>query len=151
MSLEAKIEALTAAIGTLIGVMQNTTVSVPVVTAPAPAPVMPAAPMPAVPAPVAAIEVPVAPPAPAAAPAVQMPAPPSFLPQPPAAPAAPAAAPFTDAQGLTAYVVAAYQSLGEKGMQIQTILTNLGHTNVNEVPPEKYSALYAAVEALKAA
>lgn len=148
MSLESKIEALTASINNLINVLSNTTVSVPVA-----APTINAAAVqaPGVPTPVAAIEVPVAPvAAPAAAPV--MPAPPSFIAPTPAPVAAPAAAPFSDANGMMQYVMASYQTLGqEKGAQIQTILGQLGCGNINEVKPEQYGALYQAVEALKAA
>jgi hypothetical protein len=137
MSLEAKIEDLTAAIHALVAAMGQRPVQAATV---APAPV--AAPVPA-PAPVVAALV--------AAPAPVMPPPPTFSAPPVAAPAAPAAAPFTDQKSLITYVMGAYSALGpQKGAQIQTVLTSLGCTNINDVKPEQYAALFAGVEALKA-
>ena len=79
-----------------------------------------------------------------------MPPPPTFSAPPVAAPAAPAAAPFTDQKSLITYVMGAYSALGpQKGAQIQTVLTSLGCTNINDVKPEQYAALFAGVEALK--
>ena len=130
MSLEAKIDALTAAVTALTAAL--TARAAPTVAA-APAPVAVA------PAPVAA---PVAPPAP-----VTMPAPPTFT-APPVA--APTAAPFSDAKGLMDYVMSAYKALGpQKGASIQQVLTGLGVSTINEVKPEQYAALFAGVEALK--
>jgi hypothetical protein len=44
----------------------------------------------------------------------------------------------------------AYKALGpQKGAQIQNVLIGMGCTNINDVKPEQYGALYAAVEALK--
>ena len=79
-----------------------------------------------------------------------MPAPPAFVaPAPAAAPAA-GGAPFTDGKGLIDYVMGAYKALGpQKGAQIQNVLIGMGCTNINDVKPEQYGALYAAVEALK--
>ena len=147
MSLEAKIEDLTAAIHALVAAMgqrpaQAATVApapqVPTVaatpTVPAPAPVVAAAPAPVV-----------------ASPSSTMPPPPTFSAPPVAAPAAPAAAPFNDQKSLITYVMGAYSALGpQKGAQIQTVLTGLGCTNINDVKPEQYAALFAGVEALKA-
>jgi len=153
MSLEAKIEALTAAVANLTQVivkieaagMQGnapsaTPVPAPVVTptAPAPAPMAPVAPTPA-----------------AASPSNVMPPPPSFAPPvapPVAAAPAPTGVPFNDAKGLMAYVMASYQTLGpQKGAQIQTILSNLGVQIINDVKPEQYAALYNGIEQLKGA
>lgn len=131
MSLESKIEDLTAAIHALVAAMGQRPAQAATV---APAPV--AAPVPA-PAPVVAAPV--------------MPPPPTFSAPPVAAPAAPAAAPFTDQKSLITYVMGAYSALGpQKGAQIQTVLTSLGCTNINDVKPEQYAALFAGVEALKA-
>ena len=137
MSIEAKIEALTAAVTALTAVLAGraapTVAAAPAPVAVAPAPV-------AVPAPVAA-------PAPVAPPVVAMPAPPTFT-APPVA--APTAAPFSDAKGLMDYVMSAYKALGpQKGAQIQQVLTGLGVSTINEVKPEQYAALFAGVEALK--
>lgn len=96
----------------------------------------PSAPVAAAPAPTPAPAAPVAP-TPAPAPA-------------PAAPA-PSAAPFNDTAGLIKYVTESYQAMGpEKGMKIQGILQQLGHTNINEVPTEEFGPLYQAIEELKA-
>ena len=147
MSIELKIEALTAAVTALTAQLQagNVTAAAPV--APAPAPVVQAAPVPvAAPAPA-----PVAAPAPApvaAAPA--MPAPPSFVAPAPVAAPAPAGAPFSDGKGLIDYVMSSYKALGpQKGAMIQGVLVNLGYQNINDVKPEHYAALHTGVEALK--
>ena len=92
-------------------------------------------------------------PAPVAAAPVMpaMPAPPSFA-APALAPVAPAApaVPFSDGQGLIAYVMDAYKSMGPtKGAGIQGVLTSIGVANINDVKPEQYGTLYAGVEALK--
>lgn len=132
MSLESKIEALTAAVIALTAKLESTNVApaAPVVN-PTPAPVAAPAPAPA-PAPVAAA----------------MPAPPTFQPAP-AAPA-PTGAPFSDPKGLIDYVMSAYKALGpQKGAEIQKVLTGLGYGNINDVKPEHYGALHAGVEALK--
>lgn len=134
MSLESKIEALTAAVIALTAKLEPSTVAPTANTVTISA----AAPVPA-PAPVVA------------APAVAMPAPPTFQPAPAApAPAAPAGAPFSDSKGLIDYVMNSYKALGpQKGAQIQTVLTALGYGNINDVKPEHYGALFAGVEALK--
>ena len=121
MSLEAMIEANTAAILKLIEVLESK-------QAVTPAPVVQAAP--------------VVQPAP-------MPTLPTFT--IPAAPAAPVnAAPFADSKGLIAYVMEAYKLMGpEKGAKIQGILVSLGYQNINDVKPEHYGAFYVGVEALK--
>ena len=82
------------------------------------------------------------------APAAQMPAPPSFAP-PVSVPTSPAA-PFADGQGLIAYVMEAYKSMGPtKGAGIQGVLTSIGVANINDVKPEQYGAVFNGVEALK--
>ncbi len=59
-------------------------------------------------------------------------------------------APFNDAQGLTTYVMSRYKALGaEKGAQIQGVLTQLGYTNINDVKPEHYGDLYKGCEAIQ--
>ena len=147
MSLESKIDALTAAVQALTAKLESVNVAptaAPVqVAAPAPAAAVVAAPVaaPVVAAPVVAAPV-------AAAPA--MPAPPSFA-APVAAPVA-AGAPFADGKGLIDYVMGAYKALGpQKGALIQNVLTQLGYANINDVKPEHYAALYQGVEQLKAA
>lgn len=139
MSIEARIEALTAAVVQLTQIMSTAGHA-----APAPVQVMPQtaaqAPMPAM----------VAPPPVQAPAAPAMPAPPMFAVPAPAAPVA-AGAPFTDGKGLIEYVMGAYKSMGPlKGAQIQGVLGSLGYQNINDVKPDHYAALYAGVEALKA-
>jgi pyruvate dehydrogenase E2 component (dihydrolipoamide acetyltransferase) len=145
MSLEQKIEALTAAVTALTAQLQAGNVAAPAAVAPAPAPVVQAAPAPE-PAPVAAAPV--------------MPAPPSFTPAAvaPAMNPSPTAtatsttssAPFSDGKGLIDYVMGAYKALGpQKGAQIQGVLTGMGYQNINDVKPEHYAALHNGVEALK--
>jgi hypothetical protein len=153
MSLEQKIDALTAAVVALTAKLESSNVAAPAPVAPAPAPVVQAAPTQAVPT--VAAPVPTTVPA-AAAPSVavvsgtpvEMPAPPSFVaPQPVAAVAG---APFTDGKGLIDYVMGAYKALGpQKGAQIQGVLTGMGYQNINDVKPEHYGALFAGVEGLK--
>ena len=152
MSLEAKIEALTAAVSNLTSVIQKIEAAqgtqAPTITAPAVA---------AAPVVTAPLAPPVAPaPAPVVqAPAVTMPPPPSFaapVAPPVAAAPAPTGVPFNDAKGLMAYVMASYQTLGpQKGAQIQTVLSGLGVQNINDVKPEQYAALYNGIEQLKGA
>lgn len=140
MSLELKIEALTAAVIALTAKMESGTVT-------------PAAPkqvlaedqlrVVAVPAPVVAAPAPVV-----AAPA--MPAPPAFMAAPVVAAPVAAGAPFSDGKGLIDYVMASYKALGAaKGANIQGVLTGMGYQNINDVKPEHYAALFAGVEALK--
>ena len=155
MSLELKIEALTAAVIALTAKMESGTVTpaAPVVVAPAP--------VVAAPAPVVFTTATVAP---AMNPSVTatvtsttanapvMPAPPAFM-----APAfgvsaitVAAGAPFTDGKGLIDYVMASYKALGAaKGANIQGVLVGMGYQNINDVKPEHYAALFAGVEALK--
>lgn len=150
MSLELKIEALTAAVVALTAKLESSNVTAAAPVAPAPAPVVQAAPAPvAAPAP-APVAAPVAAPAPVAA-APVMPAPPSFVAPAPVAAPVPAGAPFSDGKGLIDYVMSSYKALGpQKGAMIQGVLVNLGYQNINDVKPEHYSALFAGVEALKA-
>lgn len=140
MSLELKIEALTAAVTALTAQLQAGNVAAPAPVAPAPAPVVQVAPAPVT---VTVVDTPTPV---AAAPA--MPAPPVFV-APAAAPVS-AGAPFTDPKGLIDYVMGAYKALGpQKGALIQGVLTGLGYQNINDVKPEHYGALHAGVEALK--
>ena len=129
MSLENKIEALTAAVIALTAKLESSNVAPAAPVAPAPAPVVQVAPVVAAPA---------------------MPAPPAFVaPAPAPAPVA-GGAPFSDGKGLIDYVMASYKALGAaKGSQIQTVLTGLGYQNINDVKPEHYGQLFAGVEALK--
>jgi hypothetical protein len=142
MSLELKIEALTAAVVALTAKLESSNVAAPAPVAPAPAPVVQAAPVAQYATPGGGpVSAPVA-----AAPA--MPAPPTFA-APVAAPVA-TGAPFTDGKGLIDYVMGAYKALGpQKGAQIQGVLTGMGYQNINDVKPEHYGQLFAGVEGLK--
>jgi hypothetical protein len=132
MSIENHLAALTAAVVELTAALKagNTgTATVPQTSTPAPVPVA-AAPV-------------------FAAPAAAMPAPPSFAAPAPVVQQA-SAVPFSDGQGLIAYVMDAYKSMGPtKGAGIQGVLTTLGYQNINDVKPEHYGSLYQGVEALK--
>jgi hypothetical protein len=76
--------------------------------------------------------------------------------QPVAVQAAPAAVspsnvPFKDNKGLVAYMMDSYRTLGPiKGAEIQGVLASVGKTNINEITPDLYATVFAAVEALKA-
>ena len=133
MTIESKLDSLTAAIVALVAVLDRTpTVAAAPVAAPVPAPA------PVVAAPIAA---------PVAAPVAAMPAPPTFVAPPPAAPAG---APFSDPKGLMDYVMSSYKALGpQKGAQIQQVLGSIGASTINEVRPEQYAALFTGVEMLK--
>ena len=140
MSLENKIEALTAAVVALTAKLESSNVSAPAPVAPAPAPVVQAAPVV-----VSVVDTP----APVAA-APAMPAPPAFVAPAPVAALVATGAPFSDGKGLIDYVMGAYKALGAaKGAQIQNVLVGLGYQNINDVKPEHYGALFAGVEALK--
>lgn len=100
---------------------------------PAPTPEAPAAPVVSAPAPVAPVAVPV----------VEAPVVPAVTPAPAAA------APFSDHAGLMTYTMEKYRTLGPiKGGMIQSTLIELGCTNINTLPAEKYGEFYAKVEAL---
>jgi len=129
MSLENKIEALTAAVLALTAKLESSNVAPAAPVAPAPAPVVQVAPVVAAPA---------------------MPAPPAFVAPAPAPAPVIAGAPFSDGKGLIDYVMSAYKALGAaKGSQIQNVLVSLGYQNINDVKPEHYGQLFAGVEALK--
>ena len=133
MSLESKIEALTAAVQALTAKLESGNIAPAAPVAPAPAPVVKAVPVVA-PAPVAV--------------APAMPVPPVFV-APVAAPA-PAPSMFTDPKGLIDYVMGAYKALGpQKGASIQGVLVGLGYQNINDVKPEHYGDLFNGIEALK--
>ena len=137
MSLEAKIELLTEAVTRLIDAINGqTTIVAP--TAPAPQ-VQPVKEMEVV----QVVEQVVAP-----TPAPAMPAPPVFV--APVVEAQPTGAPFTDGKGLIDYVMGAYKQMGaEKGARIQNVLMSLNYSNINDVKPEHYGALFQGIEALK--
>lgn len=136
MSLEVKIEALTASVNQLIAVMSAAHQSAPSQPVTQPQAVNPA--------PLAA---PVAPAPVAAAPV--MPALPTFAPAPAPA-AAVVAAPFQNPQGVMEYTMGAYKAMGpEKGNKIQGILQSMGVQNLNDLKPEQYGQFYQSVEQLK--
>lgn len=68
-------------------------------------------------------------------------------------PAAPVATcPITNGKELMDFVMSAFKSMGpEKGARIQEVLQSIGCAAINEVRPDQYAALYAGIEALKAA
>ena len=145
MSLENKIEALTQAVIALTAKLESSNVAPAAPVAPAPAPVVQAAPVVESPR----VATPVVESAPVVA-APQMPAPPAFVAPAPAPAPVVGGAPFSDGKGLIDYVMSAYKALGAaKGSQIQNVLVSLGYQNINDVKPEHYGALFAGVEALK--
>jgi len=145
MSLENKIEALTAAVVALTAKLESSNVAPAAPVAPTPAPVVQAAPVVESPR----VATPVVESAPVVA-APQMPAPPAFVAPAPVAALAPTGAPFSDGKGLIDYVMGAYKALGAaKGAQIQNVLVGLGYQNINDVKPEHYGQLFSGVEALK--
>ena len=109
---------------------------------------LPLAPAPApAPAPVVTVPTPAAVPAAAPAPAPVPEAIPAFAVPP--APAAEPALPFNDSKGLIAYCMEKYRTLGPiKGGMIQSILLEMGVSNIAALPAEKYAAFFAKVEAL---
>ena len=141
MSLESKIEALTAAVVALTAKLESNNVAPAAPVVQAPAPVVESAP----------VATPVVEPVPVVA-TPQMPAAPTFQPPSPAVAtfATGAGAPFSDPKGLIDYVMGAYKALGpQKGALIQGVLTQLGYANINDVKPEHYGSLFVGVEALK--
>lgn len=88
---------------------------------------------------------------PAEAPDTEMPAPPVFdnpVPEPKVDTAS--NVPFNDGKGMIAYVMASYKELGaQKGAGIQQVLSGLGYSNINDVSPDHYAALYQGIEDLK--
>ena len=120
-------------------VAEAVTVAAPLPVAPAPAPVVQAAPV--------AVSI-MDTPAPVVA---SMPAPPVFVNPAPYVPMeASTGAPFSDGKGLIDYVMGAYKALGAaKGSNIQGVLVSLGYQNINDVKPEHYGQLFAGIEALK--
>ena len=137
MSLEAKIELLTEAVTRLIDAINGqTTIVAPTAPAPQVQPVKE----------VEVVQVVEQVVAPTLAPA--MPAPPVFV--APVVKAQPTGAPFTDGKGLIDYVMGAYKQMGaEKGARIQNVLMSLNYSNINDVKPEHYGALFHGIEALK--
>lgn len=130
MSLEVKIEALTASVNQLIAVMSAAQQSAPSQPVTQPQAVN------QVPAPVTA--------------APAMPALPTFAPTPTPVVAPVVATPFTNAQGVMEYTMGAYKAMGpEKGNKIQGILQSMGVQNLNDLKPEQYGQFHQAVEALK--
>lgn len=71
------------------------------------------------------------------------------IPQPAPQPVVPNC-PITDNNSLVTYVMQSYQAMGaEKGAAIQTILNQLGYSNINDVKPEHYAQIYTGIEGLK--
>ena len=109
----------------------------PVVVAPVAAPAMPAPPVFTQTAPIPVVPVTVTPtPVVSAAPAPVVASPSEK-------------APFADAKGLIDFVMSSYKALGpQKGSGIQGVLTQLGYSNINDVNPTHYDALFAGIKAL---
>ena len=86
-------------------------------------------------------------PTPAPVPAFVMPPLPEPTPAP--TPAVPDA-PFADSAGLVKYCMEKYRVLGPvKGGLIQSILLEMGVTNINAVPVERFAEFYGKVEAIQ--
>lgn len=159
MSLESKIEALTAAVIGLTARLDAQSAHsaanvaaqhIPPIVASAPQQPMQAPPSLPVAPPAAPAFAPPLPPPAAVAPPAAMPPPPSFVTPP--APAANGAVPFTDSKGLIGWVTQAYTAMGAaKGAQIQGIITQLGYKAINEIQPQHFAPFYQAVEALRVA
>ena len=149
MSLEAKIDNLSAVIEKLISVLESNAVTPTVKETPAP--VVKEEPKPAV---VAAPAAPQAAPAPAP---THMPTPPTFEPVTPPEVAEVMAeqakkAPFDTAKGLVDYVMSAYREMGPaKGQGIQKVLVLAGYQNINDVKPEHYFEVWTGIEKLRTA
>ena len=116
------------------------------------APVVTVAPAPV--APVVAAPAPIPTPTPVApviAPVASIPVPPPVVTAPVVAPPVPSGVvPFVDQKGMIKYVMDTYKDLGaSRGADIQAVLTGIGTSNINEVKPEHYAALFAGIEALK--
>jgi hypothetical protein len=146
MSLEAKIDNLSAVIEKLIAVIEAGGV----------APVVKQEPKPVVKEePVAVVAAPAAPQAAPAPAPTQMPAPPVFEPVTPPEVAkvmAEQKAPFDTAKGLVDYVMSAYREMGPaKGQGIQKVLVLAGYQNINDVKPEHYFEVWTGIEKLRTA
>ena len=152
MSLESKIDNLSAVIEKLISVLESNAVT------PTPAPVVKEEPKPVVKEePVAVVAAPAAPQAAPAPAPTQMPAPPVFEPVTPPEVAEVMAeqakkAPFDTAKGLVDYVMSAYREMGPaKGQGIQKVLVLAGYQNINDVKPEHYYEVWTGIEKLRTA
>jgi hypothetical protein len=150
MSIETQIQTLTDAINNLAFIMQQQAVLAP--AAPVAAPTAKIIPEPE-PKPIPTVEA--FPPttiSAAPSPVTGMPAPPFMVAAPVVAKNAPTElkAPFSDAKGLMAYMMAAWEALGPvKGLEVQAVMAKLGHKNVSDIATGDYDALFAGVEALK--
>jgi len=136
MSLEAKIDNLSAVIEKLISVLESNAVTPTVKETPAP--VVKEEPKPAV---VAAPAAPQAAPAPAP---TQMPAPPVF--EPVAAPVTP-----PEVAEVMAEQVKKAPFDTAKGQGIQKVLVLAGYQNINDVKPEHYYEVWTGIEKLRTA
>lgn len=154
MSIEQKIDQLTAAINALTAAIsaRPTVVAQPVEA--------PATKTPEVaPAPVVVVEAPAPTPVVTAAPipvpkvigetltgTVSMPPLPTFN---AVTVSSTGVAPFSDQKGMIGYVTDTYRALGARGGEIQNVIVSMGVSNINEVPASRYGELYQKVEALK--
>lgn len=143
MSLETRIEALTAAVIALTSTLQAAGSAPPVHQQAAPT--GPGTPPPFNPAAQQATGAPAGMPGapfPGGAPATPPPAP------------APAGLPFNDVASLVKYATDTYHALEAKqagrGAWIQQVMTQMGFNSANEIPASHYQAFYQQVENLKA-
>ena len=138
MSIEKDLSSIAASLAQIAAHL-TATPSVPTLTAASTASLVAIPPAPVVAAPVV-------PTAPLAPPAVTLAPPVTATP----APLVPAGIPFNDPKSMITYVMGKYKELGAaKGQQIQTVLAQIGVTNINEVKIDQYAMLYAGIEAIK--
>lgn len=86
-------------------------------------------------------------------PASVMPAPPSFAPPVmPAAQPVQAALPFNDIAGLVKYATDKFYEFAKVGIDtavIGTIIQEMGHSNIEHIPPDQFKIFFDKVEAIK--
>lgn len=79
-----------------------------------------------------------------------MPAPPSFAPLVmPVAQPAPTAIPFNDIAGLIKYATDKFYALGANSAQIGNVIQEMGHSNIEHIPPDQFKIFFDKVEAIK--
>lgn len=67
-----------------------------------------------------------------------------------AAPVIAVASPFKTRNEFSQYVIDAFKSMGpEKGMQIQQILADMGHTNISHVPEDQWLTIKTKIDGLR--
>lgn len=79
-----------------------------------------------------------------------MPAPPSFAPPVmPAAQSVPTALPFNDIAGLIKYATDKFYALGANAAHIGNVIQEMGHSNIEHIPPDQFKIFFDKVEAIK--